>query len=199
MPFVPNVPGVPSLTSYLSAPVTLLVDDALDLVFGASNDWTILLDGAEVFDFDSFSTLDFKKEWVIADYQVEDGSFFSYDKVEMPYEVRLRITSGGTAQERQALIEQIDAVAGGTDLFTIVSPEKIYENANVARYSYPRAAQGVGMIVVDIVFQEIRLSEPASFSNTQQPGSAGQQGGGNVQPVAPSGLIQNEIAAAGVM
>jgi hypothetical protein len=37
------------------------------------------------------------------------------------------------------------------------------------------------MIVIDITFQEIRTSESVQFSNPQQPGSAGQQGNGNVQ------------------
>lgn len=201
MPFIPNVPGVPALVSYVTAPIDLLVQDAINLLFGiAFDEWTILLDGAPAFDFESIAKLGYRKEWVVADYPIEDGSFLSYDKVEMPYELHLKITSGGSEEERQAFIAEIDALAGTTELFTIVSPEKIYENATISKWTYLREADaGVGMIVADITFQEIRLSEPASFSNTQQPGSAGQQGVGNVQSKATPSSIQNEISAAGVM
>lgn len=189
MPNVPNVPGVPPLSSYLSGIVTLLVEDALSLVLGQPQAlWNIFLDGEQAFDFRSIAAFGYKQEWAIATYPTDDGGFFSYDKVQNPFECHLRITSGGTEQERQDLIEAVEAAGNTLNLYDIVTPEKIYSNCNVARISLERSAErGVGMIVIDVAFQEIRSSEASQFSSTQQPGSAGQKGVGNVQPKAVSG------------
>lgn len=192
MPNVPNVPGVPTLASYLPSSLTLLVADAFDLLLGSNQGgWEILLNGAPAFDFESVAGLTYHKEWVIADYPIEDGSFLSYDKVEMPYICTLRITSGGTLQERQALIAAIEEAGSSLNLYDIVTPEKVYSNANPGKISYNRTAvSGVGMMIVEVPFHEVRQSQPAAFSQTQQPGQAGQQGGGNVQPVSPPQQVQ---------
>jgi hypothetical protein len=201
MPAVPNVPGVPALTSFLTPSIELLVTDAINLIFGPSlSTWTILLNGAEAFDFESIAGLGYKREWVIADYAVEDGSFLNYDKVQMPFEVRLRITSGGTEQERQALIAELDAAGDDLNLYVIVTPETTYDDVNIARITYDRSAEhSLGMIVADVTFQQIRLSDPVQFSNTKQPGSAGQAGNGNVQAQPPNAATQQALAVAGVM
>lgn len=184
MPNVPNLPGVPALSGYLDGVLTLLVADALSLVLGQPQAlWNIFLDGEQAFDFRSIAAFGYKQEWSIATYPTDDGGFFSYDKVQNPFECHLRITSGGTEEERQDLIAAVEAAGNTLNLYDIVTPEKIYEQCNVARIGYDRSAEkGAGMIVIDVAFQEIRTSEAAQFSNTQQPGSAGQQGVGNVQP-----------------
>lgn len=183
MPNVPNVPGVPALTSYLTDVVLLLTADAISAVFGTPESlWNVFLDGVQAFDFQSIAGFGYSQEWAIATYPTDDGAFFSYDKVQLPFSCRLRVTSGGTEEERQALIEEVTAAANTLNLYDIVTPEKVYPNCNVDRLVYDRTAErGAGMIVIDITFQEIRSSQASAFSNTQQPGSAGQQGVGNVQ------------------
>lgn len=193
MPNVPKVPGVPALTSYASGVLTLLTADAIRLIFGVPQSlWNIYLDGVPAFDFHSMAAFGYKQEWSIATYPTDDGGFFSYDKVQNPFECRLRITSGGTEQERQALLEEVEAAANTLNLYDIVTPEKVYQDCNVSRISLDRGPDhGVGMIVIDVMFQEIRTSAAAQFSNTQQPGSAGQQGIGNVQSqAAPSSVVE---------
>lgn len=194
MPNVPNVPGVPPLSSYASGIVSLLVADAISLLFGTpQGQWGIFLDGEPAFDFNSIAGFGYKQSWVIADYPTDDGGFFSYDKVQLPFDCRLRITSGGTEEERQALIDDVTAAGNTLNLYDIVTPEKIYQNCNVSQISYDRTAiSGVGMMVIDVSFQEIRTSQVAAFSNTQEPGSAGQQGGGNVQ-AQPVGSASSPI------
>jgi hypothetical protein len=186
MPNVPNLPGVPALSSYLSSVITLLTADAIGLLLGHPQSlWNIFLDGEQAFDFHSIAGFGYKRDWVIATYPTDDGAFFSYDKVQNPFECRLRITSGGTEEERQDLIEAVEDAGNTLNLYDIITPEKIYPNCNVARISLDRTADhGVGMIVIEVSFQEIRSSEASQFSSTQQPGSAGQSGIGNVQPQA---------------
>lgn len=193
MPNVPNVPGVPALSSYLSNAVVLLAADAISLLFGGlTNPWGVYLDGAVAFDYDSFNALSFRKEGVIADYQVEGeggaSGFMSYDKVALPFECRVRLVVGGSEARREALLSQIADAQEDLELYDVVTPERLYQNCNILRHSYERtASEGVGLIKIDITFQEIRSSEVTAFSNTQQPGSAGQQGLGNVQPTRING------------
>lgn len=71
---------------------------------------------------------DFSQEWAIATYPVEGGQFQSYDKVQMPFECRVQLASGGAPSQRQAFINSILAIAGGSPLgassllSTILSP-----------------------------------------------------------------------------
>lgn len=201
MPNVPNLPGVPALVSYLVEGFTLLVSDAVSLLFGdGSSTYDILLDGTSAFDFDSIVRLGYGQEYAVADYKVEPGSFFSYDKVQNPAELKLRCTSRGDPESFADLLTQIQDAVDGTDLFDIVTPQQLYESYNPVRWSYEQSAtNGVGMLIADITFLQIRESEAAAFSNTQQPGQSGQVGGGNVQPQAPTSQEQNAVSAPGVM
>lgn len=179
---------MPPLSSYLSEDVSLLVSDVISLVLGSPESlWDIFLDGSPAFEFESIVSFGYSQEWTIATYPTDDGAFFSYDKVQLPFACHLRISSGGTEEERQSLIEEVTAAANTLNLYDIVTPEKVYPNCNVAHMTFERTAdRGAGMIIIDLTFQEIRSSQASAFSNTQQPGSAGQQGGGNVQPT-PTG------------
>lgn len=195
MPSIPNVPGVPALTSYLSSTITLLVVDAVSFLFGApDNPWGVFLNGVQAFDYDSINSLAYKKEYSLADYPVaaetegQASGFLSYDKVEHPFECRLRMISGGSQQAREQLLSQVEAAASTLNLYDVVTPERFYSNCNIQRFSYERTStDGVGMMKIDITFQQIRSTEAAAFTNTQQPGSAGQQGIGNVQPTRLNG------------
>jgi hypothetical protein len=59
---------------------------------------------------------DFDQDWTIADYPQELGAFQSYDKVQLPFECRVRLASGGPPAQRQAFLNSILAIAGGSPL-----------------------------------------------------------------------------------
>lgn len=193
MPNVPKVPGVPTLSSYVPNAVILLAADAVSLLFGGlANPWGVFLDGEVAFDYDSFNALSFRKESAIADYQIEGeggaSGFMSYDKVALPFECRVRLVVGGSEARREALIAAVAAAQEDLELYDILTPERLYEGCNILRHTYERtSSEGVGLVKIDITFQEIRSSEVTAFSNTQQPGSAAQQGLGNVQPASSNG------------
>lgn len=140
----------------------------------------------------TFSVVDFayKQDWAIADYQVEGGGFQSYDKVQLPFDVRMRVAAGGTSSNRQSLLDEIDAIANTLFLFDVYTPEKIYQSCSIAHYDYKRSANsGVGIIVADMWLQQIRVSSTAQYQNTQQPTVAGTVGTGNSSAQAvPPGL-----------
>ena len=102
MPDIPNLPGVPPLSSFSTDNLVLLFADVVSAIldFLGGPQWGIFLDGVPAFDYNSIVDFDFKQDWPISDYQVEDGGFQSYDKVQLPFDVRVRVSSGGSEFER---------------------------------------------------------------------------------------------------
>ena len=166
----------------------LLLADALSLIFrGRASAWGIYRGGIPVVIADSITAFDFRKQWAISDYPVERGSFESYDKVEVPYGTRLRCAAGGNEARQQALLSSISAIAGDLQLYNIVTPARVYLNANIERYDYAQTAtNGVGLMQVDVTVIEIREAGGGMFSATKSPTVAGLVNGGPVQPVAPT-------------
>lgn len=190
---VPKVPGVPALPSYSANNISLLVADvtfAINSLFGPQ--WGIFLDGAQAFPYQSILDFDYKQDFPISDYQVEEGGFQSYDKVTLPFDVKVRVVSGGSESEREALLTAVHDAAATLDLFDVVSPERTYVGCNITHFDYKRSSSsGVGIIIIDIWFTEVRESATATFANTQQPGVAGQQNTGSVT-AQPAGQAINQ-------
>lgn len=193
---VPNLPGVPALPSYSSNPVVLLVSDlvsAANAIFGSP--WGIFLNGAQAFDYSSIVDFDFKQDLPVSDYQLEDGGFQSYNKVQLPFDVKVRVASFGDEAGREALITQVAAAANSLDLYDVVTPEKTYPSCNVTHHDYKRSSHsGVGMVVIDIWFVQIRITATSTFTGTQQPGASPQQSTGNVSTTTPDPQTQGLVA-----
>lgn len=179
---LPGVPAVPSSVSLLEDVILIFADVVNFLTnFGASQ-WGIFQNGESVVTAETVVALGYKQDWSISTFNVEEGGFQSYNKVDTPYNARVRFASGGSQSDRQALLDSIDAIAGNTELYDIVTPEKVFTAANIQSFDYSRTAQnGVGLIQVDVKLIEVRVTATASFSNTQSPSSTGQVNDGSVQ------------------
>jgi hypothetical protein len=202
MPDVPNVPGVPFLSSYLSTPSPgLLIGAISSLIPGLQSSlWGIysqfgipiiasalsplsnLILGGSVLNF-SVIDFEYKRDWSVSNYPVEQGGFQSYDKVQLPFDVRMRVAAGGSVSNRVSLLTLVESIANTVALYNVVTPEEVYLNCNVTHFDYKRTAiNGVGVLIIDIWLLEIRETSTTTFSNTQSPTDSGQQGIGNVQP-----------------
>ncbi len=202
MPAVPNVPGVPALASYLvgaTAPL-FLRSDLLTLINGLiPPQWGIFLDGVPVVDADTVVSFEFKQEWEIMNYPLEQGAFESYNKVQIPFDVRVRYATGGSESDRQNLLTSIEAIASSLDLFDVVTPEQVYNSCNVTHYDYRRTnSQGVGMIVVDVYLKQVSVQTTTEFTNTAQPSGNNPQTGGNQQAFPPTQGQQSQIQGANI-
>ena len=261
MPNVPNLPGVPALSSYGADSGALLAADVATVVSAfLPRPWGIYYQGQPVIVPATVASLtlgslnsvvpalsvavsllglpnllpvvastvefDFDQEWTIADYPQEQGAFQSYDKVQLPFECRVRLACGGSASQRQTFLNTIFAIAGGSPLgssslissalsaaggasaltsiagslnggilsgsmapplFDLVTPEGTYSSCSVRRVSFSRKSyEGATLIVVELSFIQVRVSSTATFANTQTPAIAGQQSGGNQQPLTPN-------------
>lgn len=173
MPSVPQDPGVPSIPGNVPPTVpTLGVDSSED--FGAeSSTWGVYRDGALVVEFDTFLSIDFRRDWAISDFPLEQGKFESYDKVDLPYNARVRFGSGVSEPNQQALLDSVKAIAGDTLFYQVVTPIAVYYPVNVQHFDYRQTStNGVGLLVVEMWLQEIR---PDGTSSTAS-GLGGQVG-----------------------
>jgi hypothetical protein len=178
---VPQLPGVPPLASYSAvAPLaaTLLTADATDLFVGALGpQWGIFLDGESVIAAANVLSFTYKSEFAVADYPLEEGSFESYDKVQIPFDVRMRFSG------RQDLLDSALAIAGDkTNFYTAVTPKGVYPSCTVTHVDYAQTAtDGVDLVKVDIWLLNILVAAGTSFQNTAAPSGASPQNDGTVQ------------------
>jgi hypothetical protein len=151
---------------------------------------------------DSIFAFDFKQEYRISDYPVEQGGLQSYNKVITPYDATVIMTKGGPASSRREFLDQLALIVSLLDLYDVVTPDKIYEDVNVVRYDYQRTAQnGVSLIKAFVYLRQVisapatatgqTASSPTSSSaspvtDPQSPSAADPVSVGTVQPQAPT-------------
>lgn len=194
-PQYPNVPdalGVPPVLRHTpnlnpSGDHERMHSDGPGIASKAPTGWGIYAQGgALAIEFDNTVSFEYSAESRIADYPLEKGSFASYDKVAMPYEIRLPISKGGSLADRTSFLSRLESIRTSLDLFNIVTPERTYLNANIMRVALSRnSTNGATLLSPEIVFREIRNTATANYSNSKQASGAAQVNGGSVQVVAP--------------
>jgi hypothetical protein len=195
---VPNVPGVPSVNfaAGFGALATILVSDAIGIFAGAAGIqlWGIYSGFAPLILCDNVVSIDYRNSYSIGDYPIEQGGFQSYDKVNNPFETRVVMSKGGSIAERTAFLASIEAIAGTTDLYNVVTPEKILINCNVNRVNWSRTAdQGNGLLIVEVGLEEIRVTASQQNGNTQDASASPQSNGGAVQTQFPTPAQQAAV------
>lgn len=194
VPLAPGVPSIPRDPLAVAAAISLLtVDTVISEFLSRKTIWGIFLNGIPVVQADNVTSMEYKQDWSLSTYPVEQGAFQSYDKVNNPFEIRLRFTTGGSLVDRTAFLKSIEAIAGDLILYDVLTPEEVYTSVNVMRYDYDRKAfRGLGLFAVDIWLMEIRVTATTQFQNVKAASAASPQSGGQVQPVAPT---QQQVTA----
>src|SRR4051812_4109671 len=114
-PNVPVAPGVPpvrrqALTLAGIVPALLITDVLFGLQELFRPPWGIFTEGGSpVAVPDSFVEMEFRKDARISDYPTEQGGFESYDKVQQPYDSRVRFAVWSSAARRIEFLQAIDA------------------------------------------------------------------------------------------
>lgn len=190
VPLAPGVPPIPRPPGIVPTPPILLASDAIGvgLPSGTSVQWGLFDgNGNVVVAAESVASFDYKQDWQVSDYPIEQGSFETYNKVQLPFDVRFRFTAGSSDQARANLLNSIDAIANSFQLYTAITPERVYQNVSVQHYDLRRESRnGVGLIVVDVWAIQVRLLATATFSQTAAPSGATAQDGGLVQAQSAS-------------
>lgn len=195
-PNVPKLPGVPQLNrspafpagpppalggvialgrlllAFLSKPQWGIYADDPPRVNAPTDDLptvTVRANNPPVVVPDSIRRFAYKNEWNVSDFPIQNGGFASYNKVNNPFDITLRMTKGGTLKQRTTFINQLTDIAGTTSLYKIITPEKTYFSCNVIGFSIVREEQRGAYFLaeVDVSFREIRFVN-AEYTNTAQ-------------------------------
>ena len=136
---------------------------------------------------------DYSQEMPLSNYPQEQGAFQTYNKVTLPYDIRLRVCSGGSVSARQGFLYTCLAIKDSFQLFTVITPEMTFSNCNCNHISWRRTAKRNNTLIeVDLGFVQVPiLSSAANFLNTLFPGDASQLGLGGVQAQLPFGNASN--------
>jgi hypothetical protein len=142
-------------------------------------------------------SFDYAQDWPISNYPQEQGAFQSYNKVTLPFDVKLRMTCQGEESTRQAFLNTCLAIANAAApaLFDIVTPEITFTSCSATHINWRRESDhGATLVVVELWFQQIAVTSSATFENTQQPGDASPQSLGNGQAQTLDQRFQNSFA-----
>ena len=120
--------------------------------------WTLLDSaGEKAFDFDSFSNLNLKSESKVIQAPVENGGFVMYNKTNTPLEIKCTLIKKGFPEDLQVYVDALLEYADNTNLLSIVTPDREYQNMNLTSVSFSRSAEGgVNLIMAECAFTEIR-------------------------------------------
>ena len=137
--------------------------------------------------WNSVTKVEYKHEYRIADFPIEDGGFASYNKVQMPFDVRISFVVGsgaGGVSTRASFLSALELAVKSLDMYTVITPEAVYKNANLVHMEYSRESRrGVNLLVADVWVQEVRIAT-GTLTTTQSPTSQAAQnnGQGQAQP-----------------
>ena len=119
---------------------------------------------------DSIVSMDYKREYKISDAPQELGAFQSYNKVQKPAVIHLRMAKGGSEVDRGSFLNWVDEQAKGTELYAIRTPECYYLGYNIQSYDYRKSStDGAGIAIVDVEFIEVRETVTSSIGSTIAP------------------------------
>lgn len=182
---------------------SLLNSDAFGL-FDADvgEQWGIFRNGEPVVVAEQVRSFSFKQSSPISNYQVEDGGFQSYDKVDLPFEPRVQFASGGDIETREELISSIRAIAGDLNLYDVVTPEAVFIGCNVTDFDIEERTndRGACLVRVTVRLEEIRVNATSQYgsaaplTNPRSPTAADKVNVGTVQPQTPNERVRSGFA-----
>ena len=120
--------------------------------------------------WDSFGDVEYRASAHVANHPMERGAFSSYNKVQMPYAVRIGLAC---STNRKDFLEALETAQRSLDLYSVVTPDATYLNANIEAFDYRRTSeQGAWLILAELSIREIRQVPAAQFapkSDSAQP------------------------------
>lgn len=163
--------GIPPLAGgIIIEAVNLIVADLVLLGIVQQTQWGLFLNGVPAVTAESVVSFEAKQDYRISDYLIEQGGFETYNKVAVPFDVKLRFSQGGSISDRANLQSQIDGIIGSTTLFDAVTPTKVYQSVNPVHQDVRHTARdGVGLLVIDVYCQQVRVTTTTQFASSTSP------------------------------
>jgi len=145
--------------------------------------------------------LEYQRENRVSTFPVENGSFAAYNKVQNPASTVVTMVLEGDVGARAAFLAALEDACNSTDLFSVATPEVVYVNYNIVRYTYARKAQrGLTLLIAEVFLEEIRQ---VSSTKTQvivapiPPEATAQESSGITQGATPNNSVLLDLSNTG--
>lgn len=203
-----SFPGVPPLKKLPSVGKSSVVVALLGMAQGllwkwlqSKKEWGVYVAGTtnEAFAVDSVIELTATREASVSDYRIETGSFATYNKVSRPMEIPIRLSKGGSTDERGDFLVWLKQSAmppsqQNPTLFDILTPEGKFFGVTLSRYSVRRTATaGVTVIYADCVFVEVRQIKFAYYKAGEKRADTTAAAAPAAKPPSPLAKVQSMI------
>lgn len=125
---------------------------------GIAGNWALHdEDGNVAVPFDTFFSMTRRDEGKVTAHPVEPDSFFAYNKVDSPGAVGLVLGLTGNSETLGSMLTALERLKSGTQLVSIVTPEKTLLDYTLETYDYQRSVEsGVDRLLVSLALVEIR-------------------------------------------
>lgn len=187
-PDVPMLPGVPPVLRRAASEfqVQRALRENSPTPQQSGPQWGIFEEGGDLaVTPDSIVAFESRREYRISDYPIEAGGFESYNKVQIPYELRVSMTKAGSDAERGKFLQDIDNIIESIDFYSVVTPERIYTPVSPVSRDFRRTSEnGVKLLVVEITCRQIRVEASLTFSDSKAPAGSDDVNDGPVQTTA---------------
>lgn len=140
-------------------------------IFGGDSKvaWGIYLNGKVVLEVDGFIDFELQNSSQIANYRIEAGQFASYNKVDSPFSINIAMVKNGDTNELDKFLSDLDRISNDIELYDIVTPQHVYNSANMLQYSYKRNAQeGYNTLYVFCTFMQILSTAEVALTKSTQ-------------------------------
>lgn len=118
--------------------------------------------GRKLFTFDTFFSLDSLADARVTQAPVENGTFASYNKTVSPMRTTVVLGYTGLALIRAAILRRCESLLKGTELVSIVTPDKTFVNMSVVAVDHSYASsKGVDRLMLALTLEEVRQVQPA--------------------------------------
>lgn len=188
-PDVPALAGVPELrrqpgadtadSSAASADFSD-VEDALPPTWGVYD-----ANGMRIIAPDSVLSFKYNGVSKVASYPLELGGFSSYNKTYTPYTIDISMTCAGQGEmAREDFLGTLGDMRSALDLYAIVTPDQVYQNANLVSYDYTLDRKDNGsLLTVNAHFIEINLTASAVYAQTATAAATPKKTSGTLKPL----------------
>lgn len=212
-PNVPNVPGVPSIArnpdfsaDYGDLVSAVTSGNPLSIIESVITPrWGIYAPNTmeKVIVPDSVLAFEYRGDARVSDYPVEAGGFKSYNKVQQPFDIRIKITcngagtlgrigslttSGGTvAMTREDFLVHLEGMKLSLDLYDLVTPDFVYNSVNLIHFDYKRTnTEGVTLLIAELYLREVQQSTKAGYKTVGSDSATDSKNQGTVNTVTPT-------------
>ena len=169
----PNLPGIPPLAGGLAGAVTLASSRTSSLLDLLKPSWGIYdsTGKIQVLKPDAFLSVMYHNESNLPMFALEQGAFDTYNKVSTPYDITVRVAKGNQlgfgADKMSDFLKAIEKILADVQLYSIITPDYTYINANLKGFDYKREMNnGAGIIVADLHFVEIMQAKTTKSTAT---------------------------------